>query len=113
MIESFSFGRAVINGKAYHSDLIIFPDGRIQSSWWRKSGHRLTEADIAQLIAAEPDTIVVGTGASGLMKPDAELVRLLEKKGIRLVIKNSSKAARSYNALQGKTRVGACFHVGC
>jgi hypothetical protein len=36
MIESFSFGRAVIDGRVYHSDLILFPDGRIQSSWWRK-----------------------------------------------------------------------------
>ena len=44
----------VIDGKTYHSDLIIFPDGRIQSSWWRKSGHRLSLEDIAHLVDASP-----------------------------------------------------------
>ena len=47
------------------------------------------------------------------MRPDPELVRVLEKKGIRLVIESTSDAVASFNALEGNTRVGACFHVGC
>lgn len=113
MIESFSFGQTVIDGRTYHLDLIIFPDGRIQSSWWRKNGHQLVLEDIANLIDAKPDTIVVGTGTNGFMKPDPELVRRMQTKGIKLVIEPTSKAVETYNALEGKSQVAACFHVGC
>jgi len=32
MIESYDFGRIVINGKKFGSDLIIFPD-RVNGNW--------------------------------------------------------------------------------
>lgn len=35
MINSYDFGRIVVDGKAYTSDVIIFPD-RVNSYWWRK-----------------------------------------------------------------------------
>ncbi|MDL1969074.1 MAG: hypothetical protein LWW97_11200 [Deltaproteobacteria bacterium] len=37
MIESYSFGSIVVDGRKFISDLIIYPDGRIEASWWRKS----------------------------------------------------------------------------
>ena len=43
-IDSYSFGRIVINGKTYTSDVIIFPD-KVDASWWRKEGHLLQLAD--------------------------------------------------------------------
>lgn len=46
MIESYTFGRMTVNGKHYSADLIIYPNGRLQDSWWRKEGHRLQLADI-------------------------------------------------------------------
>jgi hypothetical protein len=47
MIENYSFGQMLINGKKYNSDLIIFKD-YIYDSWWRKEGHNLCIDDIKE-----------------------------------------------------------------
>ena len=49
MIESTAFGVMTIDGRTYTSDLIIFPDGRVQDGWWRKRGHVLGVDDILVL----------------------------------------------------------------
>lgn len=113
MIELFSFGRMVVNGKTYSGDIIIYPDGRIKDSWWRKSGHRLDVADIADLIATKPKVIVIGTGVYGYMQPDLEVEQVLIDKGISMVAQPTKKAWQTYNELTNANRVGAGFHVGC
>ena len=40
MIESYRFGKIVINGKSYSSDVIIIGD-HVKANWWRREGHRL------------------------------------------------------------------------
>jgi len=35
MIDSYDFGRIVINARKFGSDVVIFPD-RINGNWWRK-----------------------------------------------------------------------------
>ena len=35
MIESYDFGRIVIDGRKFASDVIIFLD-RVDGNWWRK-----------------------------------------------------------------------------
>ena len=113
LIDSYAFGRMVVGGTPYTSDLIIFPDGRIVSSWWRLSGHRLQVADIKGLIAAGPDIIVAGTGAAGLMRPALELQELLADKGIEFIAEPCGKAYHTYNSLPQAKYVGACFHLTC
>ena len=67
------FGQVVVSGKKYTSDVIIFPD-RVRDNWWRKSGHQLCLKDIAEVITENPEVLVVGTGASSLMRmlPEVE-----------------------------------------
>ncbi len=113
MIDSYVFGRMVVGGIPYTSDLIIFPDGRVVSPWWRLSGHRLQAADIMELIAAGPDVIVAGTGAAGLMRPVGELQELLAGRGINFICEPSGRAYRTYNLLDAAKQVGACFHLTC
>jgi hypothetical protein len=113
MIESFSFGFIVINGTKYTSDLIIYPDGVVEDSWRRKSGHRLSTDDIDGLIKSEPEVIVAGTGVSGLMKPEKLLVKLLNQKRIKFISQPNQEAIEVYNNLLSKNRVGACFHLTC
>lgn len=113
MIDSYSFGRIVIEGQQYTSDIIIYPEGKVESNWWRKNGHRLIVDDIKGLINANPDVIIAGTGASGLMTPTDELKNHLAKKGIEFIALPSKKAATYYNTLSGQKKVGACFHLTC
>jgi hypothetical protein len=113
MIESYAFGSIVVDGRKFTSDIIIYPDGRIEASWWRKAGHRLASDDIHKLIRSGPDVIIVGTGSSGLMKPEKELEKLLQQRGIEFISVLSRKAVKIYNDLSPKKNVGACFHLTC
>lgn len=113
VIDSYAFGNIVIDGRRYTSDLIIYPDGNIVDGWWRQSGHRMTESDIAALISAGPEVIVVGTGASGRLKPAPGLDNLLAGRGIRMVAAPCGQAIQHFNALNQTKKIGACFHLTC
>jgi len=113
IIESYRFGAMKIDGVSYTKDVIIFPDGRILSPWWRNTGHVLVKDDIAELITAGPEIIICGTGAMGVMHPSAELQKYLAGSSIKFIAQKSGKAVESYNQLSGKTKMGACFHLTC
>lgn len=113
MIDDYSFGHITIEGRAYTSDIIIFPDGRIEDSWWRKNGHKLCIDDIVDLINTRPQIIIAGTGSPGLMKPDKNLTKELIDKEIEFKAMSSKEAVVMYNELYDKKRVGACFHLTC
>jgi len=112
-IDNYSFGRMVIDGHEYSSDLIIYPDGRVTDSWWRSSGHRLTADDIRELISAQPEVIIAGTGASGIMAPEAGLGAELEARGIEFRALPSGEAVDLYNQTCTSRKTGACFHLTC
>jgi hypothetical protein len=112
-IEAYSFGWMIIDGKKYTSDLLIYPDGRVEDTWYRKKGHALSTDDIAELIKAGPEIIVAGTGASGLMKPEKGFEKRLGQKGIHFIPLPTIEAVEHYNRLSLEKPVGACFHLTC
>ncbi len=71
-IDAYSFGSITIDGKTYRSDLIIYPD-KIDQKWWRKSGHLLQMVDLRQITGYKPEILIIGTGASELMRIDPEV----------------------------------------
>ncbi|HIQ22802.1 MAG TPA: hypothetical protein EYH34_16375, partial [Planctomycetes bacterium] len=81
MIDSYEFGRIVIDGQTFTSDVIIFPD-RVDANWWRKEGHRLQLADLEGIWEAQPELLVVGTGATGRMEVAPEVARRLSDQGV-------------------------------
>jgi hypothetical protein len=112
MIESYTFGRMVVEGKSFTSDLIIFPD-KIQESWWRKSGHRLCLEDLEEVFQVQPEVIVVGTGFTGLMKVDQEVKKYTQARGVHLIIEKSKKAAERFNEISSQKRTVGAFHLTC
>ncbi len=113
VLDSYSFGRLSIDGKPFTQDCIIFPDGRILCPWWRKQGHRIEIVDLEELINMQPDTIVAGTGYSGLMQPTEDLSRLLVDKSIQFIAEPTGEAIQTYNKLSSSNNTGACFHLTC
>ncbi len=111
-IDSYRFGRIVIDGKRYENDVIIFPD-RVQSNWWREEGHRLQIEDISEILNEKPDILVIGTGAYGFMKIPDNVKNFIKEKGIELVIERTEDACEIYNKLSGKGRVIAALHLTC
>ncbi len=111
-IDDYSFGRIVIDGKTYTSDVIMYPD-KVDASWWRKEGHYLQAEDIAVVAAAEPEVVVIGTGNSGVMKVPQKTVLFLESKGIEVFVGKTGKAVETFNARQGTGKVVGAFHLSC
>jgi len=111
MIESYSFGRIVIDGKEYMSDLIIFPN-RLKTNWWRDEGHLLKPEDLEDAFAVSPKILIIGTGFSGVLKVDYKVKRFCMENNIKLIEEPTSKAVQEYNRLMGPGVVGA-FHLTC
>lgn len=113
MIDAYAYGSMTIDGKVYKKDLIIFP-GRIESDWWRKKGHILSMDDLAEVIEARPELLIVGTGDSGVMRVPLAVEQGLKNENIELIAEDTHKAARLFNeqARMGRSVAGA-FHLTC
>jgi hypothetical protein len=112
MIESYDFGRIIINGRKFASDVVIFQD-RINGNWWRKEGHLLSVDDVKEIVDAKPEVLVVGTGYSGLMKIRPQTEKYLSSSGIELIAAKTEKACKIYNDLSKSRRVVAALHLTC
>ena len=112
IIESYRFGLIVISGQKYTSDVIILPD-RVSHNWWRRSGHQLCLEDITEVMTENPEVLVVGTGALGLMKVLPEIERAVETQGIKLIVEATDRACHTYNHICHSQRAIAALHITC
>jgi hypothetical protein len=114
MIQSTAFGTITIAGRTYTSDVLIFPDGRVEDRWRRRQGHALQADDLLPLVEAAPELIVVGTGTAGRVRPDPSLRVFLDQRGIALLAAPNSRAMAVYNdKLAEGVTVAAGFHLTC
>lgn len=113
MINSYRFGNITVKDAKYNADLIIFPD-HVEDKWWRLKGHELHVSDLKSVFDYEPEVLVVGKGAYGLMKITEEAVKLLDEKDIRVVARKTKEACEEFNFLlkEGK-KVVAALHLTC
>lgn len=111
-IDSYAFGRMVIDGKTYTADLIIYP-GRIEDRWWRKEGHYLQKEDLKEVLAADPDIFIVGTGDMGVMQVPDSIVAFLQKQGIEVHAAKTGKAVELFNQQPGNIKLVGAFHLTC
>ncbi len=112
-IDDYRFGRIVIDGRAYTSDVIVFPD-RVEDGWWRNKGHELCPADLREVVQEKPAVLVVGTGKSGLMRVLPETEEYLKQQGIKLVVERTAEACKTFNRLRRSgEKVVAALHLTC
>ncbi len=114
-ITHYSFGNITIDGHGYSRDLKII-GGEILSGWWRDQGHLLQVQDIRDVLEARPRVLVVGTGASGLMRISPDVPGKLEDAGIKLEYMPTGKAVERFNELVsdlGTGSVAGAFHLTC
>ena len=69
--------------------------------------------DIETLVSKNPETIIAGTGASGLMIPSKDLQEFLRMKNIEFLAMPTGEAVRLYNELVQVKTIGGCFHLTC
>lgn len=112
-VQAYDFGRIEIDGHAYRSDVIVFPD-RVLDHWWRKEGHALHVQDLAAILDAQPEALVLGTGYYGRMTVPEDTRAYLQHRGIDLHVANTAEAVDLFNRLQQEYAcVVAAFHLTC
>lgn len=116
-IDSFRFGAIVINGKKHKHDVLIFPDGTVlerKRGFWRLGSHSIKKEEVGELIEANPDAVVIGTGAWSRAKLDSGAESALRKAKMEMITLPSSEAVQKYNeqVREGK-RVAALVHITC
>jgi hypothetical protein len=105
-IRSYRFGKIEIDGRSYTSDVILTPEGGVDT-WWRRDGHSLAVGDLAPILAARPDILVIGTGYLGRMIVSQDARRHLEAHGVHVRDANAP-GRRGLQPLAGAARPGRC-----
>ena len=112
-IEDYTFGKIIVDGQVYKSDVIITPETVIDS-WWRKQGHRLDKSDLNEILGANPDCLLVGTGYYGRMNIPNETIQYLQSINIQLNYAPTGDAIKQLRHLQQRcSRIVAALHLTC
>ncbi len=111
-IQNYRFGEMTVGGKRHSKDLIVLP-GRVVANWWREKGHWLDVEDLREVLDANPEVLVVGTGACGMMDVPEKTRRAIEAANIELRIVQTKDAWQIYNDLQKQRRTAGAFHLTC
>ena len=112
MIDSYSFGSYIIDGKEHKWGIKLINNKVF--SWVGRNGHNITINDIKDLVAEKLEIFIIGTGASGLVNVSDELKEFINGKGIKLIIEKTGAACKEYNnALKNNKKVCAIMHGTC
>jgi len=112
-IDSTGFGWISVDNIRYNHDIIIYPDGKIKSRYedFKGDSHSFSIEEAKKVIVGGAETIVVGTGQSGVLSIAEETKEFLAKKKIKLMAEETPKAIKTFNSLPGKK--SALFHTTC
>lgn len=111
-IESYDFGRIVIDGKTYTSDVILTTEG-VKPDWWRREGHSLCPEDLKDVLTVQVEVVIIGCGAHGILQVPRDTRRWLSETGRELVALPTQAACDRYNELAGSAKVIAALHLTC
>jgi len=116
-IDSFSFGSIVVEGKKYSRDVLIFPDGSVKKrkgGFWKYGSHAIKKREIEELVKANPEVVIVGTGTDAKAKLESGVESLVKEAKMELVTFPSKEAIERLNQLVGENkRVSALIHITC
>jgi len=112
MIESYRFGRMTIDGKIFTADLIILPD-RVLKNWWRKEGHLLCLDDLDLVLKENPEILVIGTGALGMLKIGDEIPINMRERKMEFLPAKTRTAVDLYNEWATRKKTVGAFHLTC
>ncbi len=113
-IDSYTFGKIVVNGKTFSKDIILTSE-KVIPNWWRDEGHHMKLNDIHDIFTNyQPEYLIIGTGKFGMMKVSDEITEFCAKNTIKCIAKKTAKAIVEFNtyAEKNKSLVGA-FHLTC
>jgi hypothetical protein len=111
-IDSFSFGKISIDGEVYTGDVVVYPD-RVQSPWQREEEHRPQITEFADIVKAEPEVLIIGTGYAGVLSVANQVRNYLTSRGIDVRVEKTKTAVDLFNSLSSREKVVAALHITC
>ncbi len=93
---------ALVNERRLARSFVIAPDALVED-WPVADARAMTPADLAPLLALQPELLVLGTGANQAFPPAAVLAACLQQ-GIGVEVMSNAAAARTYSVLAGEGR---------
>jgi hypothetical protein len=120
MIGEYKFGSIKVNGETYNHDVAVFWTGEVLK-WQREQSHVIDVKDVKTAVDVSPDTIVIGTGESGVAVVKDEAKEFVKEKGIKLIIDKTEEAIKTFNVIflhseeeKGEQdKVVGLFHLTC
>ena len=116
-IDSTKFGSITINGIKYSQILIIGNEviQRDEKALREEFGttHYISEKEQKKLLSKNPEIIIIGTGAQGVLKTFPEFDKKIAEKGIKLIKLKTLLAAEKYNQISEQKRVNTLIHTTC
>ena len=110
-ITRFSFGRMVVDGKRFESDLAIFADGRVER-WHARINHSIELRDILALLDGPVSKLIIGVGTDRKCAVSDEIMTHAAARAIEVHILDTYEAVKLFNASE-KQGLAACFHLTC
>jgi hypothetical protein len=113
-IDKYAFGHIRVDGRDYSRDVILL-GGEVKGPWWREAGgHVYAKQDLAEVLAAAPEVVVLGTGYFGRVKVLDETLEALAESGSEIVVERTGGAVEAYNRFVAEGRdVAAALHLTC
>ena len=113
-ITHYSFGKMVIDGHPYESDLAVLPGGEV-CRWSFGPNHEISPDNLNGFVSDQVTTIIIGSGYAGnahLTASARDMVAIWKSKGLTVHVVPSSKAVILFNASPKKGLL-AFFHLNC
>jgi hypothetical protein len=110
-LKDYRFGHLVVDGREESRDVIVLPR-RVVRNWWRKEGHGLVLEDLDAVLDELPARLIVGTGATGQMRPDPSALDQIRQRGIDVDVCRTEEAVRRYANADPAT-TAAALHLTC
>lgn len=109
MIEEYKYGMFRVDGKMHQDDLILIKD-RVR--FWECDEQKIDKIHIEPILQAQPDFLIVGLGAGGLVSLTERAKEALRFNRIPFVEKKNPEACTLYNnALKEGRNIAAILPV--
>jgi hypothetical protein len=112
-IDGYTLGSITINRKIYQKGIIVFPE-KVLPNWIRIKSNSLELGDIKEIIANNPETLIIGTGAYGSITVPSSTRNALSKRRIKVIAENTKNACALFNEhIKNNIKTVGAFHLTC
>ncbi len=109
VVRSYGPGEIRVNDGVYHQSVIVGPDAVCSIPQLRDVAD-LTMAHVAQILAWQPELVLVGTGARQTF-PAADITARFMSAGVGVEVMDTGAACRTLNVLVSEQRRAAAILI--